>query len=162
MQSLERSLNQKSTGISKWLVIAWLIVALVGFVDSVYLTKVHYQGGQITCSLTHKCNSVLTSQYATFAGVPVSLGGVLYYIFMILGGVLYLDRKENRVMNFFAHFSSVGLLASAYFFYLQAFVLKAFCQYCLLSAMTSTILFILGMSIIFKFKRTNKDKNNDS
>lgn len=162
MSNSKKLLNQKSIGISNFFIIVWIIIALIGFIDAFYLTKVHYQGAEVTCSLTHKCDSVLTSEYATIAGLPISLGGVFYYLFMLFGAVLYLDRKKDAVIKFFSYFSLAGLIASAYFVYLQAFVLRAFCQYCLLSALTSSLLFVLGMFIIFKLRRTKKYNVNES
>lgn len=162
MSNSKKLLNQKSIGISNFFIIVWIIIALIGFIDAFYLTKVHYQGAEVTCSLTHKCDSVLTSEYATIAGLPISLGGVFYYLFMLFGAVLYLDRKKDAVIKFFSYFSLAGLITSAYFVYLQAFVLRAFCQYCLLSALTSSLLFVLGMFIIFKLRRTKKYNVNES
>lgn len=162
MRILEKSLSPKSTGISIFILVLWLLVALIGFIDAVYLTASHYQGGAVSCSITKKCDIVLTSSYATVFDIPIALGGAVYYLLMFLGGFLYYDRKKENILKFLAWFSSVGFLFSIYLLFIQASIIKAFCQYCLLSAFSSTLLFVLGLVVLIKFKKINKlNKNNN-
>jgi len=152
----DKSLNQKSIGIPKWILIAWIIIAIVGFIDSTYLAVSHYKGTTTTCSLTQKCDMVLTSEWSEIAGIPVALGGVAYYLFMLAGAVYYVSKKNDKLFRLFATFSVMGLLTSAWLVYLMKYVIEAYCQYCLLSAISSTLLFILGMTVLKKYKDLNK------
>lgn len=136
-----------------WISSTWIIVALIGFIDATYLTIQHFQGQDVACSLVHGCNVVLTSSYSMIGSVPVALLGAGYYLVMLLGMVLYVDRKHIRVAASLGIISITGVLASAWFVYVQAVLLKSFCQYCLLSALTSTLLFILGMILLKKIKK---------
>lgn len=63
----------------KWLVLGFLILGFLGFLDATYLTVKHYLGTPINCSIFEGCEKVTTSQYATVGGVPVSVarGNVL-------------------------------------------------------------------------------------
>ncbi len=130
-----------------------MAVAILGFVDATYLTVEHYRGAVLTCTITGDCQSVVTSAYATFAGVPVALLGSIYYAAMIVLLVAYLDRRHEKILNAATWFSVVGLTASTYFVYLQAFVLNTWCQYCLVSAATSTLLFLIAMGYHLSRKR---------
>lgn len=127
--------------------IAWLLllVAFLGFVDATYLTVKHYRGDTINCLLTSGCNTVTQSRYSEIFGVPVALLGSLYYLSVFLLCIAYFDRKQPKILALAATYTVVGLVASAYFVALQAFVIKAWCQYCLASAVTSTVLFGLGV-----------------
>ena len=69
---------------------------------------------------------------------------MLYLLILILA-IAYLDRQNQSVLRFAASTTIVGLVASAYFVSLQLFVIKSICQYCMISAGTSTLLFITGM-----------------
>lgn len=155
MKNSEKSSNPKSTGIPKWILVSWLVVAIIGFIDAAYLTVAHYQGHHTTCSLTQRCDIVLMSEWSEVAGIPVALGGTFYYLFMLAGVIYFWQTSNHRIFRLFATFSLTGLLASAWFFYLQKYVIGAYCQYCLLSALTSTLLFVFGMLILQKYKNLN-------
>src|SRR5687768_1054200 len=61
--------------------IAATLVALVGIVDSVYLTVHHYTAEPVPCSLIEGCEQVLTSSYAEIAGIPLAgFGAVAYFV----------------------------------------------------------------------------------
>jgi len=130
----------------------FLIFSLLGFLDATYLTVQHYQGVIPPCTVVNGCEKVLTSSYSTIANVPVALGGAVYYLAMIVLSLLYFDTKNHHWLKRAAHFSIIGLLASAYFISLQLFVIHALCLYCLGSAITSTVLFILGRMELRKMR----------
>jgi len=127
-----------------------LVVSAFGFVDATYLTTKHYLGEPVNCSILEGCEEVTGSIYSVMFGFPVALYGSIYYLMIFILSVLYLDTKREAIINFTAKLTSVGFAASIYFIYLQVFVIKALCLYCIFSALFSTILFILGMIIINK------------
>jgi uncharacterized membrane protein len=59
-----------------------------------------------------------------------------------------LDRKSVKVAKLASKLTWVGLLASLYLVFLQLFVIKSICIYCMVSAGSSTILFILGVLLL--------------
>lgn len=125
------------------------VVAAIGFADATYLTIEHY-ANKIPPCVIGSCETVLSSSYATVAGIPVALGGAIYYFIILVLLLLYIDMKKEIILRSALLFTTVGFLASVYFFFIQAFVLHAFCQYCLISALTSTILFITAIAIFKK------------
>lgn len=139
--------------INKRLIGLWIAIAAIGFADAVYLAVSHYRG-DIACSVLKGCDTVLTSSYATVGPVPVAVLGVVYYLMMLLGMVLVLDRKNIQIARGLAWFSITGLVASIWFLYVQLQIISALCQYCLLSALTSTLLFVLGMVLVQKVKKS--------
>ena len=80
--------------------------------------------------------------------MPISLLGALYYAFIILGVVAYFDTKRVGILTFIRYITASGFLVSLYLVYLQLFVIKAICLYCIGSAATSIFLFIIGVIVL--------------
>ena len=137
------------------LAIIFLIVSFVGFLDATYLTIEHYRGVIPPCTILAGCGNVTTSKFALIAGVPVALLGAIYYLSIFILSVLYLDCKKKSFLQLTAKLTIIGFLASAYFVYLQLFVIGYICLYCMFSAATSTLLFINGY-IVFLFNKVYK------
>ncbi len=58
--------------LSKKSIVTLFLITAVGFVDAMYLTVEHYVNAIPPCSIG-SCETVLTSQYASVLGLPVSL-----------------------------------------------------------------------------------------
>jgi len=139
--------------IPKWLFALFLIIiSFIGFLDATYITLKHYLDVPITCSILNGCEKVTTSVYSTVFNIPVALIGSVYYLIIFALIILYLDTKKETIFYTASKITALGFIASIWFTYLQIFVLKAFCFYCLVSSGTSTILFILGI-IALKLKK---------
>jgi uncharacterized membrane protein len=120
------------------------VVAVVGLIDSVYLTIHHLTAETVPCGQGFDCGAVLSSQYAEIAGIPLAAFGVAAYF--IAFSLATLAAFGNRKMWFlFGVQVTLMAMASAYFVYLQAFVIKAYCQYCLLSAGICFTLFTIAL-----------------
>lgn len=148
MTNLKTSSMAFSAVIPKWIVALALFIALVGFIDAVYLTVKHYSGG-VNCSLIEGCEEVTTSKYSVIGGAPIALFGAIYYAAILITAFAYLDTKKVFFLKGISFLSAAGFLVSLGLVYLQIFIIKAICLYCLISAASSTGLFVLGL-IIFK------------
>jgi uncharacterized membrane protein len=126
--------------------------ALVGLADSIYLTVKHLAAEPVPCSIISGCETVLTSSYAEIAGIPLAgFGAAAYFVAFSLA---LLGVFGSRTAWFLFGIASVGMAGFTFWLlYLQAFVIGAFCQFCLLSAATSIILFLLAA--FSRFWRTN-------
>ncbi|PIN71897.1 hypothetical protein COV22_04575 [Candidatus Woesearchaeota archaeon CG10_big_fil_rev_8_21_14_0_10_47_5] len=113
------------------------------------MTAEHYLGVPIVCSIVDGCEQVLHSTYATIFGIPIALFGALYYAAVFLLTFLYVDTKNLAFLKGAVALPFAGFVASAWFVYLQAFVLEAWCQYCLISALISTLLFLLSSHVLW-------------
>lgn len=131
--------------VSKWLVLLGALVGVAGFADASYLTIKHFQGALPNCTVVYGCEQVLTSVYSLFLGIPVALFGAIYYLAITIGFIAYLDSKNTTILKITSLATSLGMLASIYFFHLQLVVIKAWCQYCIVSIITSSLLFVIGM-----------------
>ncbi|MEK7487729.1 MAG: vitamin K epoxide reductase family protein [Patescibacteria group bacterium] len=132
--------------------ILFCIVSAIGLLDATYLTVKHYLGGIPPCTL-RGCEVVLTSAYNTIAGIPVALLGALYYATIFILSLAYIISKKEVVIRRASYLTPVGFLASVYFVYLQLFVINAICLYCMASAATSTLLFILGAYVVIVMRK---------
>ena len=151
MSVTEKELNNiGKTAIAKLPLVA-AVVALIGLVDSVYLTVKHYAGAKVPCSVISGCETVLTSEYAEIFGIPTAAFGAVAY-FLAFSLAILAAYGNRKMWLAFGGLVSVMFLFTLWLIYLQAFVIEAFCQFCLISAATSSILFILFL--ISKFKRS--------
>jgi uncharacterized membrane protein len=148
MKSLEALLKKQLKTVPKWLVWGFVVLSFIGFMDAAYLTAKHYLGIPINCSLLKGCEEVTSSQYATILDIPVSLAGAGYYLLIFVLMISYLDTKKERILYFISRLTPLGFIASLWFLYLQLFVIKAICLYCIISFTTSTLLFILGLILL--------------
>jgi len=120
-----------------------LVLSLAGFFNSSYLTILHYKNIIPPCTLARGCETVLTSQFSVIFGVPIALFGSLFFLTLII--LLLLGKS-----NYFKLLILAGVVVSIILFCIQAFILHAFCQYCLLSEAI-----ILGI-FVFSFKLKEK------
>lgn len=146
------SLSEKQLKPMNKLFWAFAAIAFLGFLDATYLTLSHYTGISLSCGLQDTCSIVTTSRYSMFFGIPVALGGALYYLAALILALFYIDTQSAKVAKFLGFFTIIGLLSSAWFVYVQLGILHAICYYCMASATTSTLLFILGMTLLARLK----------
>ena len=116
------------------------IVSLIGLADAIYLAVEHVTGQSVRCTIVAGCSEVLSSQYAVVAGrVPLALVGAAAYfsVFSLATLAAFGYRFAGKLLTALV---LVMFLVSLWLIYLQAFVIHAFCQFCLLSAAVTTAL----------------------
>lgn len=143
-----------------WLQLVFGGLALAGLVDAMVLTIEHYTRKGLPCTFTGGCERVLTSRFSEIAGQPIALLGVVFY-----GVVLYLvvhsiANREPLPKKFLLGWSTLGLISSLGLTFIQAFVIRAWCQYCLLSALTSTLIFVFAI-IYWRSGKLKQEQNHD-
>jgi uncharacterized membrane protein len=137
-------------GTIAWLPAAAAIVSLIGLVDAIYLTIHHYTAAPVPCSIIHGCEEVLSSPYAELWGVPLAGFGIAAY-FLAFSFALMAAFGDSRMWKLFGVQVTLMAVFTCWLIYLQAVVIEAFCQFCLLSAATTFILFILFvLSLVFR------------
>ena len=130
------------TGSIAKLPLAAALVALVGLADSVYLTIKHLTDEPVPCSIIAGCETVLTSPYAQIEGVPLAAVGAAAYFAAF--SLAILAAYGNRMLWTVFGIQVVGMsLFTAWLIYLQAYVIGAFCQFCLLSAATTFTMLVI-------------------
>ncbi len=115
------------------------IVALLGLADGIYLTVEHLTGRTAECIASSGCQDVLSSKYAAMGPIPLAALGAVAY-FTVFSAALLAAFGYKKCGTFFALVVAVMFGTTLWLLYLQAFVLHAFCDYCLFSAGVTTVL----------------------
>ena len=126
------------------LYVAIALLGLVGLAETVYLTALHLAGAHVVCIAAANCSQVLGSSYAEIQGFPLAALGALGYFAVFSFSTLALFRFRRAPLLLGVTIAAM-FLATLYLLYLQAFVLKAFCDYCLFSA---ALVFLLAGLLI--------------
>lgn len=122
-----------------------MIFSFIGFADSAYLSSHALFGTPVKCTITHGCSVVLDSAYSTIFDIPLPIFGVLYYLTIFFGAMVYREFGSKKTLAVVSLFTAGGFLMSLWLVSVQLFILHTICQYCMLSAATSTTLFVLGL-----------------
>lgn len=138
-----------------------IVLGAAGFAFS-YSVGIHKQRGQkMVCYVGNDCDEVVNSEYSSFLGLPLEFLGMTYYAFIIASNLLFLafPAATAPLMIWVVIFSAAAFLFSAYLIFIQGFVLREWCEWCILSALTSTVIFVvevLGVPMpIVEFLRVN-------
>ena len=123
-------------------------VALVGLFPAMYLW-LYKLGvvGTLSCKIGG-CEKVNTSPWAILLGQPVALWGVAYYVLLFavaLAGTSERFAADRRVPIALVTLTGWGVLFSGYLTYLEAAVIHAWCQWCVVSAILVCIMFALSV-----------------
>lgn len=132
---------------SKWILVGFIVFSFFGFLDATYLTIQYYNNAVLPCFVFTGCDTVTASSYSKVVGIPVGLLGAIYYFILFIVAVLYLDTGIKKALYVLTSLPIVGFLATLWFLFLQLFIIKAICFYCVISAVTSTLLFILAIML---------------
>lgn len=128
-------------------------IATLGALVTGYLTVVHQLGQSAACP-TNGCEAVLSSDYASVFGLPLSLFGFLAYTGMAVFALAPLavnPKKDPKLRAKLDDWTWLLLVAGAtamvvfsgYLMYLLAFKIKALCLYCLASALFTVLMLAL-------------------
>jgi uncharacterized membrane protein len=124
-------------------------LSALGAIISGYLTWVHYSGALALCTSAGGCAQVQASRYAVVAGVPVAALGLALYL-TLLGVSLWQARAGALVVPAASlalfGLALAGTLFSAHLTYLELFVIRAICPWCVASALIITAILALAIA----------------
>jgi uncharacterized membrane protein len=123
------------------------VLCAAGIGISGYLTYVHYAGLQPVCGISHGCETVQTSAYATLLGIPVAVLGLITYVVIFISLRL---RGERPLLTSYA-LTLTAFAFSAYLTYRELFTIHAICSWCVSSAIVFTLLAIVGSQRVLHF-----------
>jgi uncharacterized membrane protein len=115
------------------------IVALAGLADATYLSVQALTGETLSCGGSPDCFRVLGSSYARVGGIPVALIGAIAY-FCVFAFSTFAVFGYARTGKLLIPLITAMFLTTLWFLYVQAFVLHAYCRYCLFSAAITFLL----------------------
>lgn len=115
----------------RWIFIIIALLGVIGIGDSWLIYERASGGVYLPCVVGEGCDKVLSSPYSSFWGISLAWWGFAFYLGLFLSSLLaYFWPRFRKAL---AVWAGIGLIFSLYLFALQAFVIKAFCDYCLIS-----------------------------
>ncbi len=131
-----------------------ILISLLGFAASSYLTYTHYleSSEPQVCDInsTFDCSTVNTSSYAELFGIPVAIFGIIWFIIFILLALKTKQSKSHTRPLF--HWTIIGLISVLYFIYAEI-QLGAICLYCTFVHIFIIISFIISL---YLYKQSKK------
>jgi uncharacterized membrane protein len=127
------------------------VLALAGALLAVYMML--YKVGilaTLACG-SGGCDAVQNSPYAEFVGVPVPLLGILGYgliLTLAIAGIQPRFIDDRRIAWGLLLTCGLAAVFTLYLNYLEAFVIRAWCRWCIGSAVIVTALFLLSLTEI--------------
>src|SRR5215212_5087926 len=131
--------------------VAAALLSLFGLADALYLTIEHITGQSVRCTIISGCSEVLSSRYAVVAGIPLATIGAAAY-FTVFSLAILAIFGYVIAGKLLLPFIGAMFLVSLWLIYLQAFVIREFCQYCLLSA-AITLALLVVMVIVQRLRK---------
>lgn len=127
----------------------WMaLVSLLGLLLGVYLTLYHYGiVGTLACGVS-SCETVQTSKWSMFLGLPVATWGAGFYALMLVLCIVGLQERfidHAGLATVILALAAWGLVFTAWLDSLMAFKIHAWCEWCLGSAAMVVILFVLAL-----------------
>lgn len=138
------------------------VLAMIGMFIALYLT-LYKMGmiGSLTCSVG-SCETVNTSRWASFLGLPVAGWGVFFYLDVLiiaLIGIQPLLARTPVVSWLLVLWAGFGVLFSAWLTYLELFKIHAICVWCVTSAVIVTLILILSILDLREVSRERAPKS---
>lgn len=131
--------------------VALAVVALAGLGLSGYLTYIRFSGDDLACPVGGSCATVQESQYAELIGIPVPVLGLLGYAGLLLAAAL--PGPLGRALGLFTAMVSFGF--SAWLTAVEAFILEAWCAWCVGSAILVTLSLVLTVARVIVGNRAD-------
>ncbi|HEY4479162.1 MAG TPA: vitamin K epoxide reductase family protein [Candidatus Paceibacterota bacterium] len=127
-----------------------IALALFGFGISFHIFRTKKRADVLVCPLNLDCTTVVHSEYSRLLFVPLEWWGMSYYLIAAAMYTLFITTPESYTgpaIIFILTISTLAFLVSIYLTLVQLFILKHFCTWCLISALISITIFIIGFSI---------------
>jgi uncharacterized membrane protein len=124
---------------------AFLSLAGLFISGYLYLYKIG-KIGSLACG-TGDCETVQLSSWSRFAGLDVSLIGVLGYACLLALSLASLQAGDYRQwpIRAMAVAAGIGVVFTLYLTYLELFVLHAICRWCVASGVIIVAIFIVAL-----------------
>lgn len=138
-------------------------ISLAGFSLARYIYKKKTEKRPLMCPMKTRCEDVVTSDYSKMFGVPLEIFGMWYYgtLSVVYGFFSIFPATHLPLVSFvLVLISLVAFVVSLYLIFVQAFALRAWCTWCLMSAFLSTTIFAISLmtstadfvSVLIKYK----------
>lgn len=118
---------------------------LSGFFIAYHIYHHKHKKKALICPIRFHCDQVVSSDYSKLFGIPVEFLGMLYYtiIFTFHACAAFIPGIFNiSAMYGILILSAIAFFFSLYLIYVQAFIIKKWCIWCIASATLCAIIFV--------------------
>ena len=135
----------------------WMaLISLLGLFLGAYLTLYKFGFiGTLACGMS-SCEQVQTSRWSVFMGLPVATWGLGFYALMLALAIVGMQERysdSSPLSLAMLVLTACGAVFTAWLNYLEAFVIHAWCEWCLFSAGMVLVLLVLAI-LDFRDTRT--------
>ena len=126
--------------------LAITVLSLLGICVSGYLSYIHYSGEPIFCGGSNSCELVNASRFAFLGPIPVAVLGLGAYLAILILSRIKSDEDDQPwpAMLIFG-LALIGVMFQLYLSYIEVFVLRAICYWCVSSQIIILVIFILSL-----------------
>lgn len=119
---------------------SFILLSLLGIFNSGYLVYSHYKKKHLVCPTNGNCNAVTESKWSSIFLIRNDILGIFFYLAMLISIFLFLKNPSIKI--FIQVISGLGVLFSLFLIYIQAYVIKKYCFYCLISSLLTLLIFL--------------------
>ncbi len=132
-----------------------VLISFLGLAVSGYLF-IHYVSPEpIACISGEGCKTAQLSAYASFIGVPTPAYGIVFYLLLGILGALWQETTKKKLLPLLVVLTTSGLAVSIFLSGIEAFVLKAWCSWCVASALLTVVAFIITCQVVLQSKQSS-------
>ena len=133
----------------KWLIRVLYGLLILGLAIGIYMTIYKYTG-DLWC--TGGCSTVTSSRYSVINGIDVPVIGAVGNIALL--AILFFENrnrffKQNGTLLFFG-VALAGFAFTLWLIYLEIFIIKAFCPFCVTAQTVMTLVFIIAVTRLIR------------
>lgn len=126
------------------------VLDILGLLVAGYLSVVEINGGVPICGPIKGCEEVALSEYARIGGVPVAIFGVLLSVVLLTLALAWWKTDIYGLLLGHYGLSLVGVIFDGYFLYLQVFVIKAVCIWCVTYEVSLLLRFLIALIVWYR------------
>lgn len=128
-------------------------ISFLGLLLSGYLFIVYISPEPIPCISGQGCKIAQQSKYAAFLNIPTPAYGMIFYLALGVLGALWSDATKKKIVPLLVLVVSSGFLVSLFLTYVEAFVLYAWCSWCVASATLVLIATLITCRLVLENKQ---------
>ena len=119
-----------------------LIIFIISLISSIIILSTVY-GNSSFCEPNGGCNSVQNSKYGYLFGISNSIYGIFIFLTLSIITFSQIKKPTKNKQLLIKYAVTIGFIIAIYFIFLQIFILKALCRYCLVIDFSMILAFFL-------------------
>ena len=118
-----------------------IVLSVLGITNAFYLHYKRKNKERLICPLNSDCNAVINSKWSSMFGIKNEILGLLFFTFVMTAALILFFNNSLVLKKFLLLISLFSVLFSAYLIYLQKYIIKEYCFYCIINALIIFLIF---------------------